>query len=60
MPNCRNCGKSFKASRAGTTVNCPDCRKGRGRKPKQKGYTHVVCSRCGTGYTSLRCPGCGF
>lgn len=56
---CKNCGKQFKKSRNDYTVNCPDCR-GNHRKPKEKSYTEIECSQCGTHYTSLRCPGCGF
>jgi DNA-directed RNA polymerase subunit RPC12/RpoP len=40
-------------------VRCPDCR-GKRVAPKGRKYSAIRCSRCGTTYTDLRCPGCGF
>lgn len=61
---CRKCGTMFKASRQDYTVNCPDCRRrgasGGGGGRRRGKYPTIKCSRCGTNYSSLRCPGCGF
>lgn len=57
---CTCCGATFAASRTGYTVRCPECRATGRTKPKAKKYTAIECSRCGTTYTELRCPGCGF
>ena len=53
------CGATFKRSPADSTVKCPSCR---GRKPERAktSYHAIECCKCGTTFTSLRCPRCGF
>lgn len=58
-PTCRVCGAAFKASPAGTTVNCP-AHRGTVRKAKTKTWAPVACGRCGHVHTTLRCDRCGF
>lgn len=60
-PTCRDCGASFKASPAGTTVRCPDCRAARkGKSSGPKKFRPVACGRCGHVHTTLKCDRCGF
>jgi hypothetical protein len=40
LKNCRRCGNPFEASRADTTVNCPDCRSTLRNRPAAGPTTH--------------------
>lgn len=60
IKKCRDCGSDFTASKADYTVRCPECRGRKAPASKSTSYSTIECCKCGTSFTSLRCPRCGY